>query len=160
MSTRSFRRQCISSASATLLLATAAAIFMGSCDSDGLTPPSTGFIAAGTWGGENSGMIVSDSSTHVHIGCTYGDIVGDIPIDDDGRFDIEGSYLLRAFPVAMGPTMPAQFTGTVRGAKLTLIVAVNDTIEQRLHILGPVNVQFGKDAKMGPCPICRKPVAR
>ena len=52
-----------------------------------------GPLAAGTWGGDNAGLIASDTSAHVHIGCTLGD----------------------------------------------------------------VQLVFGQDPRMGPCPICRRP---
>ena len=138
-------------------LLTMATVLIATCSSDSIVPQTTGFIAIGTWGGDLSGMIVTDSSAHVHIGCTYGDVIGLVPLDDSGKFDIAGSYLLRAYPVAVGPTMPAQFTGTVNGARLTLIVAVNDTVEHAIRVLGPVTLQFGKEPQMGPCPICRQP---
>jgi hypothetical protein len=31
---------------------------------------------------------------------------------------------------------------------------VNDTIQKQLIVLGPVTVTFGREARMGPCPIC------
>lgn len=125
-----------------------------------LLDPTGDHIALGTWGGTNTGMIVSDEGTHVHIGCTYGDVIGTVPLDSAGRFDTEGSYLLRAYPIAVGPSMPAQFTGTVRDGEITLIVAVNDTVAHKLSVLGPVTLQYGKTPQMGPCPICRTPRTR
>jgi hypothetical protein len=50
--------------------------------------------------------------------------------------------------------VPAQFTGTISGSHLTLIVAVNDTVERRIRVLGPVTVRLGREPEMGPCPIC------
>ena len=50
--------------------------------------------------------------------------------------------------------MSAQFAGVVRGGALTLTVAVNDTIQKELIVLGPVTVRYGREAQMGPCPIC------
>lgn len=126
----------------------------------GAVEPAGDHIAFGTWGGDNNGMIVSDSGAHVHIGCTYGDVLGVVALDENGKYDVAGSYLLRAYPVAVGPSMPAQFTGTVSGGKLTLIVAVNDTIEHKITILGPVTLQHGKTPQMGPCPICQTPASR
>ena len=43
---------------------------------------------AGTWGGENAGLIATDSSAHVHIGCTLGETRGPIRVDADGRFEV------------------------------------------------------------------------
>jgi hypothetical protein len=126
----------------------------------GLLDPAGDHIPLGTWGGTNTGMIVSDEGAHVHIGCTFGDVIGTVPLDSAGRFDSEGSYLVRAYPVAVGPSMPAQFTGTVRNGQITLVVVVNDTVAHQLAVLGPVTLQYGKTPQMGPCPICRTPAKR
>ena len=121
-----------------------------------LSPPA-GLLALGTWGGDNSGLIVTDSQAHVHVGCTYGDVPGRIALDSTGRFNVAGSYLLRAYPVAIGPTMPARFEGRVERSTITLTVTVNDTVEKKSVVLGPVTAVFGQEPRLGPCPICRVP---
>ena len=117
-------------------------------------------LAGGTWGGDDAGVIVGDALVHVHVGCTYGDFPAPITLDAEGRFSVSGEYLLRAFPVAIGPTMPAQLAGVVRDGVLTLTVAVNDTIEKRLVVFGPTTVRYGREPRMGPCPICEGLMAR
>lgn len=131
-----------------------------SCSGASLLPPSGDKLAAGTWGGDNAGVIVTDSVTHVHVGCTFGNIPGNVTFDADGRFTVDGSYVLRAYPVMVGPTLPAQFSGRVAGRRLTLAIAVNDTVEKRVVALGPVTVVYGRTPSMGPCPICRAPGPR
>ena len=37
-------------------------------------PPVDGPLAVGTWGGDGAAMIVADTSMHLHVGCTYGDV--------------------------------------------------------------------------------------
>jgi hypothetical protein len=142
-----------------ILIAAAAALAVLTCKHDAM-PPLDGLVAVGTWGGDNSGAIVTDTLAHIHIGCTYGDVPGRIHVDDDGAFDVTGSYLLRAYPIAVGPTMPARFTGTVAGTTLVVTVVVNDTIEHKNVTLGPAKMFFGKEPSMGPCPICRTPGSR
>lgn len=117
-------------------------------------------LPVGTWGGEEAGLIVTESGAHVHIGCTFGDIQGEVPLDEDGRFTIEGSYVLDAFPVVTGPTMPAEFSGRVVGRALILSVAVSDTVRDRPVALGPVTVVYDEEPRLGPCPICRVPPQR
>ena len=134
-------------------LVAAFATLLTTCDSSPVDALPTE-LARGTWGGENSGVIVGETTTHVHVGCTFGDFPAPVALDEDARFSVAGEYLLRAFPVAIGPTMPAQFNGVVRDGVLTLTVAVNDTIEKRLTVLGPVTVEYGREPRMGPCPIC------
>jgi len=75
-------------------------------------------------------------------------------VDAEGRFSVSGSYMLRAYPVAIGPTVPAQMAGEVRGRTLTFSIAVNDTVTKELVLLGPSTVSFGREPEMGPCPIC------
>lgn len=120
-------------------------------------PPTDGKLALGTWGGDSAGVIVTDTLAHVHIGCTYGDITGRALLDADGRFTLAGSFLLRAYPIAIGPTMPAQFTGRVSGSTLTITVTVSDTVNRMVVVRGPATVQLGKEPKMANCPICRIP---
>lgn len=124
-----------------------------SCGHDALQPGDQ--LARGTWGGPDAGVIVSDSTVHVHIGCTFGDFGSRVTADEDGRFSATGSYVLRAFPIQLGPPLPAQFVGILRGNALTLQVTVNDTVEKRIVIKGPVNVVLGQTPELGPCPICR-----
>lgn len=126
------------------------------CD-DTPTDSFPGELAAGTWGGDDAGVIVNATTTHVHVGCTKGDFPPGIELDAEGRFSVSGDYLVRAYPVATGPTMPARFAGVVRGRELTMTVAVNDTIEKQLVVFGPVTVTLGSDPRMGPCPICENP---
>jgi hypothetical protein len=107
----------------------------------------------GTWGGDNAGLIVSDTDVHVHIGCTLGDAVGPIHPDANGRFEATGTYNVDAYPVSRGIIHPAQFTGQITGLMMTLTVSLTDTA----RVLGPVTLIYGKEPKMGPCPICRVP---
>jgi hypothetical protein len=140
-------------------LASLLLVALTTCDAAGIVSPGTELMS-GTWGGDNAGAIVSDAITHVHVGCTFGDIPGRIALDASGRFTVDGSYVLRAYPVLVGPSHPAQFSGQVVGRRLTLVVAVNDTVEKRVVALGPVTVVLGIDPRMGPCPICRVPGMR
>ena len=107
----------------------------------------------GTWGGENAGLIAFDTTAHVHIGCTAGDTKQALVADEQGRFDAPGRYNITLYPVARGPDHPAQFTGSTDGRVMTLTVTLTDTAVT----LGPVQLELGKEPRMGPCPICRRP---
>jgi hypothetical protein len=137
-----------------------AVLGLGACSGASVLPPTDGILAEGDWGGENAGVIVTASSVHVHVGCTFGDVAGKITLDESGSFSVDGSYVLRAYPIAVGPSLPARFTGRVRGGSLTLSIAVNDTVEKKQVPLGPVTVVYGRAAEMGPCPICKVPPFR
>ena len=109
----------------------------------------------GTWGGDNAGMIITGTDVHVHIGCTVGDAVGPIRTDANGRFQATGTYNVDAYPVNRGIEHPARFSGQIVGQSMTLTVTLTDTA----RVLGPVTLIYGKEPKMGPCPICRVPPA-
>ena len=117
-----------------------------------------GMVPLGTWGGDSAGLIVGDTALHLHIGCTFGDVSGRVAVDANGRFDVQGSYMLRAYPVSVGPAVPARFVGRVEGSDLTVTVTVDDTVEHKSDVRGPVKVHLGDDPRLGPCPICRRPV--
>ena len=124
------------------------------CDGDSPSEFLGTGLNEGAWGGDDVGLIVGEGAAHVHFGCTYGDFPLPLTLDEDNRFNVAGEYLLRAFPVAVGPPLPARFSGVVEGTRIILTVAVNDTIENRLVLLGPAEVVYGREAEMGPCPIC------
>ena len=105
----------------------------------------------GTWGGDNAGLIVTNTNVHVHIGCTLGDAVGPIKTDANGHFEAAGTYNVDAYPIDRGIVHPAKFTGQIVGVTMTLTVMLTDTA----RVLGPVTLIYGKEPKMGPCPICR-----
>lgn len=129
-------------------------VLVGACANPRALAPE-GKLPAGTWGGDNAAVMVTESATHVHVGCTNGDMPATIQLDAAGRFTVSGNYLLRAYPVAMGPSLPAEFDGRVNGRTLALTITVNDTIEKKTVRLGPVTVTLGREPRMGPCPICR-----
>src|SRR5215510_4065177 len=101
----------------TVLTFVAAAALLGPCDLTGVKPPKD---LAGTWGGENAGLIADDTSAHIHIGCTYGNIHQQLVVDGHGNFDLPGERNITAHPVDRGILHPARFVGRVRGGDMTL----------------------------------------
>ena len=137
---------------------TLAALAILACGRSELLSPGT-TLPVGTWGGTNAGIVLGDQGAHVHMGCTYGDFPVPIPVAPNGEFDVGGSYLLRAYPVAVGPTMPARFKGRLTGTTVRMTVEVTDTVTDSTVVLGPSTVVFGQEPQMGVCPICRVPAA-
>ena len=124
---------------------------LGPCE----TGPSgiLGGAVQGTWGGDNAGLIADDTSAHVHIGCTYGQVHQPIVPDAAGRFDVPGEQNITAHPVDLGVLHPARFSGRIANGRMSLTVALTDTTVT----LGPVQLTYGKEPKMQMCPICRRP---
>ena len=112
-----------------------------------------GELPLGTWGGDSAGMVVSDSSTHLQIACTYGDVAGRVPLAADGSFSASGSYMLRAYPVPLLPSDPALFRGVTDGSTVTVTVLVDDTAAHQSVTRGPVVLQLGATPHWGPCPL-------
>jgi hypothetical protein len=137
-----------------VVLAGLALFLLRDCDAGGGPRPAPGPIN-GTWGGDNAGLFASDTTAHVHIGCTAGDTKQGLVADAHGQFDVAGRYNVTLYPVARGPDHPARFFGSVEGDMMTLTVTLTDTAVT----LGPVQLVLGRDPRMGPCPICRKPRA-
>lgn len=135
-----------------ILLLVAGALACGT--TDGSSPDA---LVPGTWGADGAAVMVTDSVVHVHIGCTFGNLPPGIMLDDAGRFTATGTYVLQAFPVAIGPELPAEFRGEVQERRLRLTVAVQDTVHGGAVTLGPVVVTLGRQPELGPCPICAAP---
>ena len=134
------------------LLAAGALLGTGPCEG----PTSSGLtngLVVGTWGGDNAGLIGDDTSAHVHIGCTYGNVHQAIVPDSAGTFDVPGEHNITAHPVDRGILHPARFSGSVVAGSMTLVVTLTDTAVT----LGPVKLVYGMEPRMGPCPICRVP---
>ncbi len=148
-------QECVATISR-LVAACALSLLAACAGSPSAAAPLPSQLALGTWGGDGAGVLVSDTLAHVHVGCTNGDFPRPVALDS-GRFNVAGEYILRAFPIVIGPPLPARFSGVVRGSLLTLSIAVNDTVEKKLVVLGPVTITLGREPKLGPCPICRLP---
>lgn len=128
------------------------------CSASTSSVPLDGELAIGTWGGDSAGMIVGDTSMHLHVGCTFGDVSGRVNLSSDGSFDVVGNYTLHAFPITVGPTDPARFSGKVSGTTATVTVTIQDTAQNQTVVHGPVVVSLGVTPRLGPCPICARPV--
>lgn len=133
-------------------LAVTALMACGSAVTD--APPPDRRVALGTWGSDSAGVIVGDTTFHLHVGCTYGNVTGRVVLDANGEFTRTGTYVLRAFPVAVGPSLPAEFRGSVRGSRLTVTATIRDTTNGTTVVKGPVTAQLGVAPGLRNCPIC------
>ncbi len=73
-----------------------------------------------TWGGDDAGLIADDSSAHVHIGRTYGQVHQPIVPDAAGRLDAPGEQNITAHPVDLGILHPARFSGRIVKGRMSL----------------------------------------
>ncbi|CAN5916455.1 hypothetical protein BH11GEM2_BH11GEM2_19980 [soil metagenome] len=133
-------------------------LVLSACASAATPVSADGLLPLGNFGGNDAGMIVGDTATHLHIGCTYGDVSGRIALDQNGQFDVAGSYMLRAYPIAVGPAVPARFVGRLQGSTVVVTVTVNDTVAHTIVVKGPASITYGVEPQNMPCPICRRPI--
>jgi hypothetical protein len=141
-----------------LVVALVATVATLSCASASPVVPSDLRLPLGTYGGDSGGMVVGDTAMHLHIGCTFGDVSGRVSVNQNGRFDVAGSYTLRAYPVAIGPAVPARFSGSIDGDRIVVTATIDDTVAHTTVVRGPVSLRLGVEPRLGPCPICRRPV--
>ena len=140
-----------------LLVALVGAVTL-SCASTAPVVPADMQLPLGIFGGDSGGMIVGDTAMHLHIGCTFGDVSGRVPVDASGRFDVAGSYTLRAYPITVGPAVPARFTGSIDGDRIVVTATIDDTVGHATVVRGPASLRLGVERNFAPCPICRRPV--
>src|SRR5256885_2431937 len=115
-----------------------------------------GRVITGTWGGDNAGLMADDTRAHVHLGCTFGDVHQAIVLDAAGRFDVPGQYVLRAYPVYVGPSLHSRFHGSLAGRVMTIRVAVSINTADTPAQLGPLQMHLGQEPQMQARPICRR----
>lgn len=109
-------------------------------------------VPLGTWGGDDAGWIVDGQGVHLHVGCTRGEIPGRVAVAADGRFEVLGRHNVDAFPVDLGITHPALYTGQMFGDdRLRFEVRLLDAD----LTLGPAVVFRDREPRMRHCPICR-----
>jgi hypothetical protein len=79
----------------------------------------------GSWGGEHIGLVATDRGARIDFDCANGSIEEPITPDDQGRFDVAGTYV-RERP---GPVRPndskgerARYRGRIEGKTMTLSV--------------------------------------
>ena len=126
------------------------ALWVASCGTSARPPLDR--VPVGTWGGEEAGLIVTLDTAHAHVGCTNGDVTGEIPLDAEGRFDVAAIYNVDAFPVDRGIRHPARLTGRTDGRTLTFTVRLTDTGQ----MLTSGELVLGREPRMRNCPICRR----
>src|SRR2546423_13626308 len=125
----------------------AAVAVLGPCEG-GLSGVDGG-VVKGTWGGENAGLMADDTSAHVHIGCTYGNVHQQILPDADGKYDVAGEHNITAHPVDAGVFHPARFSGVIAGGR---VMTLAGTLTDNAETVGPVTPADGEEPRVGAGP--------
>jgi len=124
----------------------------GSCHSENrVTEKKPNRVAAGTWGGQNIRLEVSDSGAKLEFPCAAGTIDEALILDSAGRFSAKGTLTAGS----MGPTredkppkpQPAVYSGTVHDESMALTVKLSNTNDQP----GEYTLEFGKPGRVRRC---------
>ena len=111
-------------------------------------PPGTSRLPPGVWGGMHVSLEATDKDARLEFDCAHGVISGPISLDQNGNFDVAGSYVREAGgPVREGQehVSNARYSGTVRNGAMTLKVRVNSEVQ------GDFSLARGKSGKISKC---------
>ena len=87
-----------------------------------LAPVSTNLVA-GTWGGNNVQVVVTDSAIQVRVASDDGQIAGNVTPDATGQFSAIGTWTQNFLAYFYSPyPVPAQISGRVAGTTLTFAI--------------------------------------
>ena len=96
-------------------------------------------IATGVWGGLHINLEVSSKSAEVEWDCAHGAIEGPLVVDNNGNFELRGSFTPeRGGPVRADETpqsRQATYAGTVKGNTMTLTLKVSGVEETETFTL-------------------------
>jgi len=87
-------------------------------------------VEAGVWGGEHVRLRVTDAGGQIEYDCAHGTVAEPLVLDAQGRFNVKGTHVREhGGPIRVGlepATLPARYTGSVEGQKMTLTVTLTD----------------------------------
>lgn len=107
-------------------------------------------LQAGNWGGLHVAMTVAAQRTDIEFDCGLASIDGAIPVDRDGAFAVNGTFIQeRPGPTTLnGPARrPMRLTGAVKGDTMDARVMLTDQNED----LGSFTLKFGAAARLVKC---------
>ncbi len=110
----------------------------------------TDHARAGTWGGKDISVSVTDSGATIEYSCAEGTISQPIVLDANGNFDVKGVYVAEhGGPTRVGEdnSHPARYSGRIDGNKMTLTVMLTDTKE----IIGTYTLTYGALTQLVKC---------
>jgi Tfp pilus assembly protein PilV len=108
-------------------------------------------IKNGTWGGQHITMTVSSAAIALEFDCAHGSINQPVKVDAKGSFSASGSYTMEhGGPIRVGEapnTHPANYSGTISGASMTLNIILTDTKQT----MGSYSLAYGSSGMVFKC---------
>ncbi len=112
-----------------LCLAIAATLMAAACGESLRIPQAQGGpLGPSVWGGQEAGLVVTDTGATVQFACAVGTISVAIVRDAAGHFRVPGIYALTPGPAYL--PHPATYDGTVIGDAMALSVIVPEVSAQ------------------------------
>jgi hypothetical protein len=112
----------------TLIVLAAALLLQAACKEEGVGPSSTDGIPLGQWGGNHVGLTITETGASLEFDCAHGTIPPPLAVDDEGRFDLAGTYQLQTpgpERIDQPPTsVAAKYTGKVSGDEIQLTITL------------------------------------
>jgi hypothetical protein len=131
------------------LLATSALLVLTSCAA--MNPPKPPPPLAGSWGGQHIGLSLTPEGGTVDYDCASGRIDGPVVPNAIGEFHVRGTHTASAAgPVREGQvpqSLPALYSGSVKGSVITLEVVVPATG----LVIGPTELQQDRPPQLTRC---------
>ena len=111
----------------------------------GPTGPGEGPLATGRWTGAGVCLSVTETGCNLAVGCGHGQFPRPI-IRADGTFEGDGTYRVEVGPISVEPALPAHFSGSIAGSRMTLtVVPTAGSLQPASYSMTP--------ASNGGCPI-------
>jgi len=126
----------------------ALALIGWACSGDSVAGPGPRFVPEGVWGGRGARLEVTAEGGEVEFDCAHG-AMGPLELDDEGRFEVEGTHTLEGpGPVRLPgpPPEPALYTGELDGDELTLSVELESGA-----VAGPYALTRGQAGRLLKC---------
>lgn len=105
----------------------------------------------GSWGGSHVSLILTAQGGRLEYDCASGAILGPVRIDAGGNFTARGTHSPgQGGPEQEGerpPMLPAAYSGSVRGDRMTLLVRV----PSRNIEIGPLTLRRGAEPVLFRC---------
>jgi hypothetical protein len=115
----------------------------------GPTRPS-GAIALGAWAGDHVSLTVGEAGAIVEFDCAHGTLDGQLRLDQNGAFNVAGTFVREGGPVRLDPPpliIPARYAGVVEGGSMTLTVTTTD----QPQLIGPYSLKLGGTPRLMKC---------
>lgn len=112
-------------------------------------PPGNNRLPAGVWGGMHVILEATDRDASLQFDCAHGVIPEPISLDQDGNFDVPGTYVREGpGPVREGQEQVsnARYSGTVRDGAMTLKVRLDNS-----DVKSDFSLAHGKSGKIWKC---------